>query len=227
MTSAIDYVNLIKVKSNKGNLINMSEFSELKVSKEEPKEWYGRSYPKYEAAVHIPLLKETYLKGGGMLAFCADAQITRRTFWDWTTKHLDFKEQYEISMCEGGRQWELLPLQLAKEGITLNNRYWEIVARARYKYSQIQIEKEKEDTTASRMAAAWISMQQGGITPQEYNQIASGLSTESKILEVELQREIVDQLKEQAAASKEMTDEALKAFMLVKSGKGKVVENER
>lgn len=188
------------------------------------KEFRGRSYPHYDPSVHVKLLREIFKNGEGMLAFCAEAQISRRTFQEWTEKHKEFAEQHEVSMCEGGRQWELIPFELAKKGIALNNRYWEIIARQRYRYSLIKLEKEKEDTTVSRMAAAWISMQNGGITPQEYNQIASGLATESKILEVDLQREIVDQLKEQSDASKQMTDEALRAFMLVKSGKGKVVD---
>lgn len=204
----------------------MSEFSYFSTDLTVKKDWRGCSYPHYDPEIHIPMLQRIYRQGGAIMAFCAECQISQKTFWKWIEDHKEFNQQYDISICEGGQQWEMLLLDAAKNGITINTRYWEMVGRARYKYSQVHLEKEKEDTTASRMAAAWISMQQGGITPQEYNQIASGLSTESKILEVDLQREIVDQLKEQTAASKQMTDEALRAFMLVKSGKGKVVENE-
>jgi hypothetical protein len=188
-------------------------------------EWFGRGNPQYNPEIHFPLLHQIFEDGHGVAAFCAASDISRRTFSVWCNKYPEFREQYDIAIEKGAAKWEALPDELARKGLTLNHNYWMAINRNRYKFSQSRITKEKDDTTISRMAAAWISLQEGGITAQEYNQIAAGLSTESKISEVELQREIVEQLKESNTASKEMNDEAIRAFMLVKSGKGKVVEN--
>lgn len=48
----------------------------------------------------------------------------------------------------------------------------------------------------------------------------------SEYMDVDLQKEIVDNAKNSCTISKEMKDEALKAFMLVMQGKGKIVESE-
>lgn len=189
-------------------------------------EWHGRGSHQYNKDIHIPMLHEVFEKGEGVAAFCASADIAEKTFREWKSKYPEFEENYKVAVIKGAAKWEKLPLELAERGITINHQYWVAINRNRYRYKQHELEKEKEDTTLSRMAAAWISMQNGGITPQEYNQIASGLSTESKINELELQKEIVNQLKESDNKTKEITDEALRAFMLVKSGKGKVVEND-
>ncbi len=129
-------------------------------------------------------------------------------------------------MEKGAAKWNALPLKLAMAGINLNHNYWVAIGRNCYKFSQAKLKTEIEDTTTSRMKAAHESLQEGGITPQEFNQIASGISTESRIKEVDLQKEIIDNIKESCTISKEMKDEAVRAFMLVMSGKGKVVENE-
>ncbi len=192
-----------------------------------PEEWFGRGSPQYNTEIHIPLLREIFEDGhgNGVSTFCASSDISRTTFNVWLNKYPEFKEQYDISLEKGAAKWNALPLKLAMAGINLNHNYWVAINRNCYKFSQSKLKLESEDTTTSRMKAATESLQEGGITPQEFNQIASGLSTESRIKEVDLQKEIVDNMRESNEASKEMTDEALRAFMLVKSGKGKVVEN--
>ncbi|HOA79905.1 MAG TPA: hypothetical protein PKK61_02425 [Defluviitaleaceae bacterium] len=189
-------------------------------------EWYGRGSNKYDPEVHLPLLIEIFENLHGVAAFCAASKICRKTFWDWCNKYPEFKKQYDIAIDIGASKWENLPLELASRGLTLNHNYWIAIQRNRFKFSQSRMKVETEDTTTARMKAATESLQEGGITPQEFNQIASGLSTESRIKEVDLQKEIVDNAKNSCTISKEMKDEALKAFMLVMSGKGKVVDNE-
>lgn len=187
--------------------------------------WHGRGNPQYEASIHCPLIIQTFENGDGVAAFCASSSISRVTFHTWVNKHSEFKESYDIAIEIGAAKWERLPVQFAKEGLNLNPNLWIAINRNRYKFSQSRLKVETEDTTTARMKAATESLQEGGITPQEFNQIASGLSTESRIKEVDLQKEIVDNLKESNTASKEMKDEAIKAYMLVMTGKGKVVEN--
>lgn len=189
-------------------------------------EWHGRGSFQYNPSIHIPLLHEVFANCNGVADFCAEADISHRTFFTWRDKYPEFKEEYEVALSKGAAIWEKKPIEWAKENLKISHKFWEAIQRLRYKHSVVQIEKGG-DTTASRMAAAWIAMQTGGITPQEYNQIASGLATESKISELELQKQIVEQLQKSTDENKEVTDEALRAFMLVKSGKGKVILNEQ
>ncbi len=188
-------------------------------------EWHGRGSFQYNSSIHIPLLHEVFGNCEGVAAFCAEADISERTFFTWRDKYPEFRQEYEIALCKGARIWEKKPLEMAERDLKLNHNFWMVIYRNRYMSSKHRVEKGGE-TTASRMAAAWIAMQTGGITPQEYNQIASGLATESKISELELQKQIVDQLQKSTDENKEVTDEALRGFMLIKSGKGKVVLNE-
>lgn len=188
-------------------------------------DWYGRGTSKYNPEIHLPLLLEVFENLHGVAAFCASSKISRKTFWDWLEKHPEFKEQYDIAVDVGASRWENLPLEFSSRGLNFNHNYFVMMSRNRYRLSQINLKKAKKNTTTSRMKAAHDSLQEGGITPQEFNQIASGLSTESRIKEVDLQKEIIDNIKESNAATKEMKDEALRGFMLVMSGKGKVVEN--
>lgn len=189
-------------------------------------EWHGRGSFQYNPSIHIPLLHKVFANCDGVADYCAEADISQRTFFTWRDKYPQFKEEYEVALSKGAAIWEKKPIEWARERLNINHNYWKEIYRLRYKCSVVQMEKETENTTASRMAAAWIAMQNGGITPQEYNQIAAGLATESKISEIELQKQIVDQLQKSTEENKEVTDEALKAFMLVKTGKGKVVPNE-
>lgn len=188
-------------------------------------DWYGRGTSKYNPEIHLPLLLEIFENLHGVAAFCASSGISRKTFWDWLEKHPEFKKQYDIAVDLGASKWENLPLEFASKGLTLNHNYFVMMSRNRYKVSQINLKKAKRNTSASRMKAAHDSLQEGGITPQEFNQIASGLATESRIKEVDLQKELVDKAKESCTINKEMKDEAIRAFMLVMAGKGKVVEN--
>jgi hypothetical protein len=201
----------------------MIDFGSLDNGKATGKEWHGRSYPKYDSAIHIPILKEIFGNGGGVAAFLSACQISKVTFYEWIKKYEEFNTQYELSLSEGKAAWELMPLELAKSGRSIPYAYWIMMMRQRYKEIPIQLQEAEKDTTESRTKAAWKSLRDGGITPQEYNQIASGLATESRIAEVELKKEELDHVKESDKLSAEMTDEALRAYMLVKSGKGKVI----
>lgn len=188
------------------------------------KEWHGRGSPQYNPEIHIPMLKDIFGNGGGLTAFLGAAEISAVSFYNWLKKYPDFKHNYEVSINRGSALWELMPLDAARSGININHGYWSMILRMRYKQSVVNLNKVAGDTTSARMKAAWESLEEGGITPQEFNQIASGLSTESRIAEVDLQKQTLENTKESSKASKEMTDEAIKAFMEVMNRK-KVDEN--
>lgn len=200
------------------------DFAALNNPKATGKEWHGRGYPQYDPAIHLQMLKDIFSNGGGVSAFLAACQIARATFYQWLKDKPEFKHQYDIALSEGAAMWELMPLELAKSGINMPYAYFVLIARQRYKTSPIQlVETESESTTSAKMDVAWRSLRDGGINPQEFNQIASGLSTESRIAEVDLQKQALEHTKESSDECKGMKDEALKAYMAVMSGK-KLVE---
>lgn len=187
-------------------------------------EWHGCSYPQYDALIHIKMLHEVYKAGHGVAEFCKKADISRVTFKNWLEKYPEFKENHDMAIESGRAIWEDLPREYASRGLTINHNYWVCIMRNRYKYFSNKIKKEKENTTSSRLEAVWESFQEGELTAQEYNQLASGLSSESKITEIEIQRQMVNHMRESATIDRSMTDKAIKAYMLVKSGKGEVIE---
>jgi hypothetical protein len=187
------------------------------------KEWHGRGSPQYDESIHIPLLHKIIGIGEGIAAFCAEANICDESFHAWRHKHPEFKKQYEIALAKGAAIWENKPLSLAERGISLNHNYWATIMRMRYKYYKGNLKPAKENTTQSRLEAAHESLQEGTITTQEYTQITSGIAAESKIAELELQKQALEQAKNQSKPV-QLSDEAVRAAMLVQSGKGKVVE---
>lgn len=185
-------------------------------------EWHGRGNHQYNPDIHLPMLHEIFSNGGGIAAFASGADIATQTFHAWLAKYPEFKEEYKVALAKGAAKWEEIPLQLAKQNLSINYNYWMAIARNRYKFYQTKLNVEKENTTKSRLEAAHESLQEGAITPQEYNQIASGLANESKIVELDLKRDELNKDKGKEVP-KEVSDAAIEAFMLVKSGKAKVV----
>lgn len=125
--------------------------------------------------------------------------------------------------------WEVLPLDAARKGYTMNHSYWVMIWRQRYKKSVVYLKESKENTISSKMEAAWESLREGGITPQEFNRIASGLAAKCRIAEVDLRKQRLEHMKESSEASKAVTDEAIRAsieaYMAVMNGTGKVAAN--
>lgn len=176
------------------------------------KEWHGRGYPQYDPEIHIPMVEEIFGNGGGLRAFLGAAEISAVSFYNWLKRYPEFKRKYDVALNRGAAIWELMPLDAARAGVNINFNYWAMIWRQRYNQSAIKLRKEEADNPAARLKAAWNSLRKGGITPQEFNQIASGLATESRVAEVELQKQALENSK-QDTVPQEVTDEAIKAFM--------------
>ena len=188
----------------------MNEFASVDNPKATGKEWHGCGYPQYNPEIHLPMIREIFSNGGGVSAFLAACEISKPTFYQWLKDKPEFRQQYDIALSEGAAVWDLMPLAFAKNGATIPHAYWAMIRRQRYKEPVVSINEAKEDSTSSRMKAAWETLQEGAITTQEFNQIASGLSTESRIAEVDLQKQALDHAKESSDIMKGMKDEAIK-----------------
>jgi len=192
------------------------------------KEWYGRGTHKYNPEIHFPLLHKVFGDGHGIAAFCAQASISVPTFVTWCKKYPEFKEEYQKALAVGAAKWEYLPFKMLEEGRYFDFRYWASIGKSRFgRLYRGRLDEPKEDTIIGRLKAVWESVEEGSITFDEYSKITAGLLNESKITEIELQKQAADQMKQSNEESKSIPDETLKelhkAFELIKSGKGKVV----
>jgi len=195
--------------------------------KEIQKEWHGKGHPQYNAAIHLPMLQDIFGKGHGLSAFLATARLSSATFYQWLKDKPEFKHEYELARHAGCAYWEVMPMEAARTGTSMNYPYWMMIWRERYKKTPVQLDEPESDTTTSRMKAAWDSLSKGGVTPQEFNQIASGLSTESRIAEVDLKKQELETAQENADATTGMKDEALKAYMAVMQGKVVLIQEKQ
>ena len=189
----------------------------------------GGNHSKYDEKKHIQLLYDVFTVGRGVMGFCADAMIDRKTFYNWLKKHKKFKKAYNVVINIAGDKWERYPLQAAKRGEAFNYQYWHLIMRNRFSYSGINVPNVKDKSTNGKLSSAWKGLTKGNLTPQEYNQMVNGIVVELKAKELDLKAKELE-LKQKEIESKnstfvsDSTDEALKAYMLVKEGKAKFVD---
>lgn len=97
---------------------------------------------KYVQEQHIGLLFDVFDQGEGIMAFCADALISQKTFFNWLKKYKEFKEAYDIVINIAGRQWEKLP----RDNPDFNFPYWSTIMRNRFGFGKSRIHLDKEAT---------------------------------------------------------------------------------
>lgn len=193
---------------------------------------FGGRPTKYNKEKHIQLLHDIFSSGRGVMGFCADALIDRKTFYNWLKQYKEFKEAYDIVINIAGDKWERWPIEALKLG-AFNYQYWHLIMRNRFHYSGINIPESAENSTQGKFESAWKGLTNGSLTPSEYNQTVNGIMAELKAKELELkakelelrQKELENQSKSNSDVSW-MTDEMIKGLMLMKEGKVKFVPAE-
>jgi hypothetical protein len=133
---------------------------------------------KYNNEKHIGLLFETFKAGEGIMAFCAEALISKQTFYDWLKAHKEFKEAYDIAINISGRKWETEPLT----NPNFNFPYWSTIMRNRFGYGKPRVQVNKDTTPIARIEAIWSGLEEGSLSAQEATQIASIVTTQANIL---------------------------------------------
>jgi hypothetical protein len=193
---------------------------------------------KYDEAVHVQLLYDVFSSGRGVMGFCAESSICRKTFFNWLKQYKEFKDAYDIVINIAGDKWEQLPLTLLNDGKPFNFQYWHLIMRNRFHYSGLNIPKRKNKTTEGKFKSAWKGLERGSLSSQEYNQIMQGIVAELKSRELDIRVQEIEQTKKQKEREKEVdctkyTDnqlrEHVKLIEAVKAGKEVkviVLENE-
>ena len=200
-------------------------------AKENP---YGK---KYDPEVHIPLLYQIFSLGQGINAFCAYADISVSTFNRWRRENSGFKEAFEIALPKAARIWEDLPLQAMEKDLKFSYPHWALVMRHRGYLKNDNFESDIDDAlkssgeTEDKLGFMWRQYVTGAISSDEYSKVVSAITggLRAKELEVaakelELKAQELEYQKSTVELS-QIPDEAIEAYMLVKSGKAKVVKN--
>jgi hypothetical protein len=169
----------------------------------------------YNEAKHIALLYEVFAEEESVYAFCDEALITRKTFYNWLTAHEKFKEAYDIALCIGARKFEKYP----KTAVNFNYPYWSAVMKNRYQYFKTRIETKHKETPANRLEAVWHGISNGELSIQEATQLASLAVTQANIengttdnsnsirqMSTEQLKEKLDQQKERLAVVNSLID---------------------
>ncbi len=156
---------------------------------------------KYVQEQHIGLLFDVFDQGEGIMAFCAEALISQKTFFNWLKKYKEFKEAYDIVINIAGRQWEKLP----RENPDFNFPYWSTIMRNRFGFGKSRIHLDKEATPLEMF-----KMIKQGLSDQEISvQDGVQLTTIAKN-EADVKKGMI----EDKAVSEQMSIEEAKAFAL-------------
>lgn len=154
---------------------------------------------KYVQEQHIGLLFDVFDQGEGIMAFCAEALISQKTFFNWLKKYKEFKESYDIVINIAGRQWEKLP----RENPDFNFPYWSTIMRNRFGFGKSRIHLDKEATPLEMFEVIKQGLTDQEISIQDSVQLATIAKTEADVKKGMI---------EDKAVSKEMEIEEAKAF---------------
>jgi hypothetical protein len=132
---------------------------------------------KYEPEKHIPLLYEIYNKDEGILAFCAEAYISKRTFHNWLHTYPDFKEAYDVVINIGGRRWENFPLLQTD----FNFPYWSAIMRNRFGYGRVKFSVPKSKDPLAIINDVLDAIHNEEVSLQEATQITNIAATKANV----------------------------------------------
>jgi hypothetical protein len=188
----------------------------------------------YDAEKHIPLLDVIFSGGEGVHAFCAEAGIGYGTFQNWRKIHKDFSEAYDIYISKAARKWERYPMLCVDSGLKFNYQHWYLMMRSRGYLKHDALYDEKDDGTVDgRLGFVWSAYKRGSISSDDFAKIVNAISGGLRAKELEISSKELDmkakELEYQRESGKDMgkvSDEAIEAYMLVKSGKGRVVKDD-
>jgi len=146
--------------------------------KEKLKKYLSAGNPtKYNQQWHIDLLVDIFSNGETIAAFCDEAMISRKTFYNWLKEHKEFKEAYEIVINTAERKWEDYP----KENPDFNDQYWYMIMKNRFGYGKPRIQVSEDMTPLGRIKAIWKWIEEGELTSDEISKLASLALTQANI----------------------------------------------
>lgn len=138
-------------------------------SKDFVKKMTAGRHTKYDREKHIELLYTVFSRGEGGAAFCAEALISRRTFYDWLKQHGEFKEAYDIVLNLAERIWERYPL----ENKDMNYPYWQSIMKNRFRYGKSSFIFSADKTPVNIINDILQGLQEGEMNAEEALKIAN------------------------------------------------------
>jgi hypothetical protein len=133
---------------------------------------------KYDKEKHIGLLFDTFDRGEGVMAFCADAMISQRTFFVWLKKHREFGEAYKVIINQAGRKWESYPIN---PKVNMEFSYWSIIMRNRFGYGKSRFKIADNKNAKEMMQTAKEHLDEDMITVNDYTAIVNSAKMQAII----------------------------------------------
>lgn len=136
---------------------------------------------KYDESTHIELLYDVFSVGEDIAAFCADALISKPTFYSWLKKNEKFKNAFDTVINISARHWENLPM--TEEGKDINYQYWFMIMKNRFGYGKPRfvVNEGQGHTPKEIINAIFIALGNSELTIQEATQLASLAVTQANI----------------------------------------------
>ncbi len=157
---------------------------------------------KYNEEIHCPMILKVMSnsKQGTLSAFCLEARISDRTFYNWCNQNELFFECYAIGKMCAREIWERQGRKLAKNKQLFGNAFehWRMIGWSRFgvgKNSRIRLDLNPKNNPAEHYAQLLKQASEGDFTAGEIKQLMEAVNVGLNAHQVfELQKEI-DQLK--------------------------------
>jgi hypothetical protein len=132
----------------------------------------------YNEEEHIDLLEKIMSRMEGVAAFCDEAGISLRTFYDWREKYPNFREAYDILRMRSQRHLEAHLLGNNE----INHSTWVMIYRNRCNRSpDRRIVSLQSQSIEDRLSDIQKSFAEGELDIAEYHKLVSALAIETKV----------------------------------------------
>lgn len=169
---------------------------------------------KYDEEIHCPMIIKVMATKGRYSAFCVEAMISERRFYDWTKNHELFSESYEFGKMLAREAWEELGEEIKDHATpmgTMNHAFehWRLIGWSRFgisKNSRIRLDLNPDDSPAQHYAQLLKQASDGYFTAGEIKQLMEAVNVGLNTHQVfELQKQI-DELKSDLKTMSENTN---------------------
>ena len=149
----------------------------------------------YRPDYHLPLLISLFCRGDDISAFCAAAEVSKKTFDNWVNNYPEFNEAYEEGLQLAKLFWEKYADTQA-DNPDFNTKLWSIKMRNRFDYTdqrKLRIKALRHAKTAKeQMNCISEEISEGRLTGAETNQLSSFVKTS---IEVDVHDEVKKDIK--------------------------------
>lgn len=149
----------------------------------------------YDDEFHIPLLISLFCRGEDVAAYCAGAEICRKTFYNWINTYPKFSESYDMAKDMARLYWEKMA-DMNMDNPNFNTKLWSMKMRNRFDYTEHRKLSIPEIKTAKNVQEqikyVFNELSNGNLTGSEANQLGSLIKT---AIEVDMHTEVKKDIK--------------------------------